>query len=185
MAAISTAPSAAIGIPKPCSSAITILRCTGACSRKPTWRDSYSEDCRCKIHLLTCGRWRRLDHETAIAPEPVHPQPWTPLSIVAPPGIVAAEFDRHPILPGSGAECRGGAVRFDLPCRSAGARRRCRSGAAHLAGADHRPGGGCGGYPPGRADRLQLRRPTPNPSTWRDSLPRSTISAMAAPPGIL
>src|SRR6516164_9746651 len=39
MAAILTAPSEAIGIPKPCSSAITILRCTGACSRKPTRRD--------------------------------------------------------------------------------------------------------------------------------------------------
>ena len=30
-----------------------------------------------KRYLLTCGRWRGLDHETAIAPEPVHPQPWT------------------------------------------------------------------------------------------------------------
>src|SRR5215469_12112628 len=94
--------------------------------------------------------------ETAVAPEPVHPQPWTSRSIVAPPRIVVAEFDRHPILPGSGTASRGGAVRFDLPCRSVGTGRRRRSGAAYLAGADHRPGGGCGGYPPGRADRYSF-----------------------------
>ena len=48
---------------------------------------------------------------------------------------------------------RGGAVRFDLSRRPAGARRGCGAGAAHLARTDHRAGGAGGVDQPDRADR--------------------------------
>src|SRR5437868_10998177 len=73
------------------------------------------------------------DHETAVAPEPVHPRPRTSRGVVAPSGFVADAVDRHPLLRGSGEAGRDGAVRFYLPCRSAGARRRRDASAAQLA----------------------------------------------------
>src|SRR6516165_7571879 len=47
------------------------------------------------------------DHESAVAPKPVHPRPWAPRGIVAPSGIVGAAVDGHPLLPGCGAAGRG------------------------------------------------------------------------------
>ena len=72
------------------------------------------------------------------------------------PGTVAVGADRHPLLPGSGAARRGGAVRLDLPRRPAGARRRCGAGGAHLARTRHRAGGDGGGDEPHRDDRHRL-----------------------------
>src|SRR6266851_2622413 len=56
----------------------------------------------------------------AVAPQPVHPQPWLSRGVMAASGFVAAALDRHPLLPGSGTARRDSAVRFALPRRSAG-----------------------------------------------------------------
>ena len=97
----------------------------------------------------------RLD-ETAIAPQSVHPQPRSSRGVVAPSGFLAAALDRHPLLPGSGAARRSRAVRFRFPRRPAGAGRRCSSGTAYLARADHCTGGDGVGDKPGRVDRNGL-----------------------------